>query len=60
MAISTGMFWLSATSMTQMTPIIIDSVLGIAGFMCLLIGFTVIAFIAVLFGLPETKVRAVT
>ena len=57
MAVSTTIAWMSAAIVLQITPIIIDSVLGIAGYMCLLIGLTVLSFILVLFGLPETKVR---
>ena len=57
MAVSSTIVWISAAIVLQITPIIIDSVLGIAGYLCLLIGLTVLCFILVLLGLPETKVR---
>ena len=55
-AISSGIFWISAAVVTQVTPIIVDSALGIAGFLSLLIGFTIVSIFVVLVGLPETNV----
>ena len=56
-AISTGLYWVGSTFINQLTPIIIDSVLGVVGYLYILMGFTLVGFFFVLFTLPETKVN---
>ena len=56
MAISGGLFWTAAAVSIQFIPIIINSEVGISGYLCMLMGVTVLAFLLVLLALPETKV----
>ena len=55
-AISCGVFWIFSAATAQVTAVIIDSPLGIAGYLYIVIGCTVASFIVVLFTVPETKV----
>lgn len=56
-AVSSGAYFATAALSTQITSIVINSVLGIVGYLYGVIGLTIISFVIVLLALPETKVR---
>ena len=58
-SLSSGVLFLSAATAIQITSLFISSSPGIIGYLYLVIGTTVIAFMIVLLAVPETKVRGV-
>ncbi len=58
-ALSSGSFFLSAAVNAQITSLFINSSLGIIGYLYLVIGATVVAFVIVLLTVPETKVLSI-
>ena len=58
MAISTGIYYIFGALTAQVTAVIIDSPLGIAGYLYIVIGCTFASFFVVLLTVPETKVTS--
>ena len=52
---NTGFFWICATVMYQITPLLLR-LLGVSGYMYFMTGINLFAFFFVLVALPETKV----